>query len=68
MTTGQGTVKIYEYPALKLLQSLRGHTANCYCVEADPTCNYLAVGSADALVTLWDIKSSVCLRTFSELR
>ncbi|CAO3631694.1 unnamed protein product [Cunninghamella echinulata] len=67
VTTGQGTVKIYEYPALKLLQSLRGHTANCYCVEVDPTCNYLAVGSADALVTLWDIKSSACLRTFSEL-
>ncbi|KAI8332062.1 WD40-repeat-containing domain protein [Chlamydoabsidia padenii] len=67
VTTGQGTVKIYEYPDLKLLQSLRGHTGNCYCVEPDPTSNYLAVGSADALVTLWDVKSSVCLRTFSEL-
>ncbi|SAM03480.1 hypothetical protein [Absidia glauca] len=67
VTTGQGTVKIYEYPELKLLQSLRGHTGNCYCVEPDPTSNYLAVGSADALVTLWDVKTSVCLRTFSEL-
>ncbi|CAO3599280.1 unnamed protein product [Absidia cylindrospora] len=67
VTTGQGTVKIYEYPNLELLQSLRGHTGNCYCVESDPTSNYLAVGSADALVTLWDVKSSVCLRAFSEL-
>ncbi|ORX42784.1 WD40 repeat-like protein [Hesseltinella vesiculosa] len=67
VTTGQGTVKIYEYPDIKLLQSLRGHNANCYCVEADPTSKYLAVGSADALVTLWDIKTGVCVRTFSEL-
>ncbi|KAI8377876.1 WD40-repeat-containing domain protein [Radiomyces spectabilis] len=67
VTTGQGTVKTYEYPSLKLLQSLRGHTANCYCVEADPTGKYLAVGSADALVTLWDTKTFTCQRAFSEL-
>ncbi|KAG0164674.1 hypothetical protein DFQ28_000130 [Apophysomyces sp. BC1034] len=67
VTTGQGAIKVYEYPSLKLVQSLRGHTANCYCVETDPTNRYLAVGSADALVTLWDMKTYTCVRAFSEL-
>ncbi|KAI7877754.1 WD40 repeat-like protein [Lichtheimia hyalospora FSU 10163] len=67
VTTGQGTIRAYEYPSLQLVHSLRGHTANCYCVEADPTSRYLAAGSADALVSLWDMKTFNCVRSFSEL-
>ncbi|KAI9319383.1 WD40-repeat-containing domain protein [Dichotomocladium elegans] len=67
VTTGQGTIRAYEYPSLKLIHSLRGHTANCYCVEADPTSRYLAAGSADALVSLWDMNTFTCIRSFSEL-
>lgn len=67
VTTGQGTILVYDYPSFELRANLRGHTANCYCVEADPTSNYLAVGSADALVTLWDTKTFQCVRAFEEL-
>ncbi|KAI8137063.1 WD40-repeat-containing domain protein [Fennellomyces sp. T-0311] len=67
VTTGQGTIRAYSYPSLELVHALRGHTANCYCVEADPTSRYLAAGSADASVTLWDMKTFNCVRTFSEL-
>ncbi|KAI8075296.1 WD40-repeat-containing domain protein [Gongronella butleri] len=67
VTTGQGTVRVFEYPEFTMFQSLRGHTGNCYCLEVDPTCKYLAVGGADALVTLWDMKTGVCVRSFSEL-
>lgn len=67
VTTGQGTILVYDYPSFELQTNLRGHTANCYCIEADPTSNYLAVGSADALVTLWDTKTFHCVRAFQEL-
>lgn len=67
VTTGQGTVRVYEYPSLQLVNTLKAHTANCYCVEADPTGKYLAVGSADAMVTLWDMKTLGCVKTFSDL-
>ncbi|ORE01013.1 WD40 repeat-like protein [Rhizopus microsporus var. microsporus] len=67
VTTGQGTIKVYDYPSFELQLNLRGHTANCYCVEVDPTSKYLAVGSADALVTLWDTRTFQCVRAFEEL-
>ena len=38
-----------------LLLVLQAHPANCICIEFDPTGKYFAVGSADALVSLWDV-------------
>lgn len=67
VTTGQGTIKVYDYPSFELQANLRGHTANCYCVETDPTSKYLAVGSADAMVSLWDTQTFQCVRAFEEL-
>ena len=46
---------------------LQAHTANCICIEFDPTGKYFAVGSADALVSLWDVNELACVRTFSYL-
>lgn len=68
LTTGQGTIKIFDYPSFKLLHTLRAHTANCYCIEIDPRGRYLAAGSADATVSLWDLESYTCLRSMTELR
>lgn len=67
LTTGQGTVKIMAYPSMKELRILDGHTANCYCLELDPRGRYLATGSADALVNLWDMNEFSCVRTFGKL-
>ena len=46
---------------------LQAHPANCICIEFDPTGKYFAVGSADALVSLWDVNELACVRTFSYL-
>ncbi|KAF9572104.1 hypothetical protein EC968_010357 [Mortierella alpina] len=67
LTTGQGTVKILDYPSMTELYNLDAHTANCYCLEFDPRGRYLATGSADALVNLWDLEEYVCVRTFGQL-
>ncbi|KAJ3184433.1 hypothetical protein HDU85_001738 [Gaertneriomyces sp. JEL0708] len=67
MTTGQGTVKILEFPSFNHVLDLSAHTANIYCVEFDPKGRYFATGGADALICLWDIEELVCMRTFGKL-
>ena len=63
----QGSVHVHSYPDMNLLHVLQAHPANCLCIEFDPTGNYFAVGSADALVSLWDVNELACVRTFSHL-
>lgn len=67
LTTGMGTVDILAYPSLSTLHSLDAHTAGCYCIAIDPTGRYFAVGSADALVSLWDLSEMLCVCTFTKL-
>jgi len=59
LTTGLGTVEILRWmPATNELipiRTIHAHTANTYCIEFDPLNKYFAVGSADAVVTLWGI-------------
>lgn len=46
---------------------VQAHPANCICIEFDPTGQFFATGSADALVSLWDANEIACLRTFARL-
>eukprot|EP00026_Physarum_polycephalum_P009287 Phypoly_transcript_09405.p1 GENE.Phypoly_transcript_09405~~Phypoly_transcript_09405.p1 ORF type:complete len:355 (+),score=41.64 Phypoly_transcript_09405:188-1252(+) len=72
LTTGLGTVEVLRWipgsNELKPLRSIHAHTANTYCIEFDPLNKYFAVGSADAVVTLWDINEMVCVRSFCKLQ
>ncbi|XP_058219083.1 THO complex subunit 3-like isoform X2 [Rhododendron vialii] len=67
LTTGNGTVEVLAYPSLQPLDTLVAHTASCYCIAIDPLGRYFAVGSADSLVSLWDISQMLCVRTFTKL-
>ncbi|KAL2633966.1 hypothetical protein R1flu_005445 [Riccia fluitans] len=67
LTTGNGTVEVLAYPSLQTLHTLVAHTAGCYCIAIDPSGKYFAVGSADALVSLWDVSEMLCARTFTKL-
>lgn len=49
------------------VHNIEAHLANCICLEFDKTGKYFATGSADALASLWDVKTLSCLRTFSRL-
>lgn len=64
LTTGDGTVKILDYPSMENLHTLSAHTSACYCIEIAPPATYVAVGGSDALITLWDTTDWVCRRTF----
>ncbi|KAF6141356.1 hypothetical protein GIB67_008533 [Kingdonia uniflora] len=67
LTTGNGTVEVLSYPSLRPLHTLMAHTAGCYCIGIDPLGRYFAVGSADSLVSLWDLSEMLCVRTFTKL-
>ena len=54
-----------SYPELKVEYVLSAHPANCICIEFDKCGRYFATGSADALMSLWDVNELYCVRTFS---
>lgn len=67
LTNGQGCIHILSYPDLELQHVLKAHPGTCICIEFDPTGKYFATGSADALVSLWDVDELACLRMFSRM-
>lgn len=67
LTNGQGCVHVHSFPDMELMTTLQAHPGNCICIEFDPTGKYFAVGSADALVSLWDAAELACVRTFARL-
>jgi THO complex subunit 3 len=67
ITTGMGTILLLSYPDLSEVHTIEAHLANCICLEFDKSGKYFATGAADALASLWDVKTLSCLRTFSRL-
>ncbi|XP_073976162.1 THO complex 3 homolog tex isoform X2 [Rhodnius prolixus] len=67
LTSGQGSIHVLSFPDLKLLHVAKAHPGTCICIEMDPKGRYFATGSADALVSLWDVKHIACVRVFSRL-
>ena len=41
------------------------HTSNCYCLKIDKSFRRMAVGSADFLVSLWNLEDMVCYNTIT---
>ncbi|KAE8152144.1 WD40-repeat-containing domain protein [Aspergillus avenaceus] len=64
-TTGEGTVKILDYPSFNIQHTLNAHTSACLSIALAPTGRYLAIGGSDALVSLWDTTDWICRRTVS---
>ncbi|VVT54155.1 uncharacterized protein SAPINGB_P003934 [Magnusiomyces paraingens] len=54
--------------SLQVIHTLRGHRTAASCVAFDPKGCYIAVGSNEGIVSLWDISSSdfICFRTFNK--
>ncbi|KAK7721554.1 hypothetical protein SLS57_005234 [Botryosphaeria dothidea] len=67
LTTGEGQVKIVDYPSMNILHVLNAHTSSCYSVDFSPTAEYLAIGGSDALITLWDTRDWICQRTLTNM-
>lgn len=71
LTSAYGTVSLASYkpkqnpPAIELLNTLHAHTSSCSPLSFSPNGHYLAVGGADALISLWDTTDWLCRRTLS---
>jgi THO complex subunit 3 len=52
-----GTILILSYPDLNEVKTIEAHLANCICLEFDRSGKYFATGAADALASLWDVKT-----------
>ncbi|CAM8958641.1 unnamed protein product [Rhodiola kirilowii] len=46
------------------LRILAGHLSDVDCVRWHENCNYIATGSSDKTVRLWDVQSGECVRIF----
>lgn len=49
---------------LSNVYTLRGHRTAANCLQFDPKGNYLAVGSNEGIVSLWDLQNFICIKTF----
>lgn len=59
-TTGDGPVKILDYPSMELLHTVSGHGHATYAVQQSPRGDWLAVGGGDSIITLWDTRDWHC--------
>ncbi|TKA28650.1 hypothetical protein B0A50_02977 [Salinomyces thailandicus] len=64
-TTTDAGVHILDHPSLTHLYTLSGFSGESYCVEHSPSGTYVAVGSADSTVSLWDTKTWLTPHTLS---
>lgn len=60
VTTGDGPVKILDYPSLDPLHTLAAHSSATNAVQHSPAGNFIAAGGNDSLVTLWDTADWHC--------
>ena len=64
LTTGTGDVLIVDF-ARGRERALPAHTANCYCIKKRG--DVMAVGGADAVVTLWSASHLACTAAMARL-
>ncbi|GAA98291.1 uncharacterized protein L969DRAFT_85743 [Mixia osmundae IAM 14324] len=65
---GDGRIEIREFPEIETVyHDFLAHPANCFSLDMDPRGRYLAVGSNDSLVSLWEMRDWICIRTFNNL-
>jgi len=67
LTTGTGDIEVWNWPEFKQLKSVNVNNCPIYCIDFSPNSKYFVLGSQDSLVSLWDVKDQVCVRTFGNL-
>ncbi|KAK4636133.1 hypothetical protein CLAFUW4_00998 [Fulvia fulva] len=55
-----GGIRIYDYPSMKKLHLLSGHTASVNAVTYSPAGTYLATGGSDGIINLFNTSTWLC--------
>ena len=58
-----GTIKLWDAPALREVRSLPGHRGAVLCLAFSPDGKRLATGGADKAIRIWDVASGKLLLT-----
>ena len=51
------TIKIWDFDTGKLLKSLEGHEEEVCCVSFSPNGDYIASGSEDTTIKIWNMNN-----------
>lgn len=60
-----GGVEVFSYPELVRLHCMMGHAAQAYSLDIDRSEGLLASGGTDATVSVFELQTMTCLRTFA---
>lgn len=52
---------------VKIIHTLRGHRTAANCISFDPRGKYLAVGSNEGIVSVWDLQDWISVKTFTKI-
>ena len=63
-TGNAGEVEVQQFPELKRVGGLKGHTAAVLSLAVDQAEKYVATGGADATACVWCAKDFICLRSY----
>ena len=58
-------VRVYAMDTPFPIRMFVGHLSNVDCVAWHPNANYVASGSADRTLRLWDLSDGECVRVFA---
>lgn len=67
VTSGEGKIHVLGYPDLQSLMVIDAFASPCVCIRFDPTGERFAVGSNDAITSLWDTENLICYKCIDRL-
>lgn len=67
ITSGDGKIHILSYPDLQSQCVIDAFASPCVCIRFDPSGKYFAVGSNDAVSSIWDTENLICSQSIDRL-
>lgn len=65
ITSGDGNIHVLSYPDLQTQLVIDAFASPCVCIRFDPTGKYFAVGSNDAVASVWDSENLACIQAIA---
>lgn len=68
VSLGNGDIRLltFDGKTTSHFYTLKAHRTAATCLEFDPLGNYLAVGSNEGIVSIWDLRDWICIKTFTK--
>lgn len=67
VTSGDGKIHVLSYPDLQTVLVIDAFSSPCVCIRFDPTGRHFAVGSNDAISSIWDTENLACVSAIERL-